>query len=146
MELLLNSRPSKGLTTIGKMYVDGVYQCLTLEDQVRVDDPNTPENEGKKVMKETAIPAGRYRVTITYSPKFKKFMMLINDVPDFTGIRIHSGNTKEDTEGCVTVGTTEDSITRIHGGTVALPALFNKVQAALNRKEEVWITVNRGVE
>ena len=57
-----------------------------------------------KIKKETAIPTGTYKVTITYSNRFKKNMPLINDVKGFEGIRIHSGNTDKDTEGCLLVG------------------------------------------
>lgn len=79
---------------MGSLYVDGVWQCWTLEDIVR------PE----KIMHETAIPAGRYPVTITFSERFQKPMPLLGDVPGFTGIRIHAGNTEADTSGCILVG------------------------------------------
>lgn len=84
--------------TIGKLYVDGEYFCDTLEDKVR----NLPVE--KKVMHETAIPAGEYEVRITYSPKFKRNLPLLLGVPYFTGIRIHRGNTPGDTFGCILVG------------------------------------------
>ncbi len=84
--------------TIGKLYVDGEYFCDTLEDKVR----NLPVE--KKVMHETAIPAGEYEVRITYSPKFKRNLPLLLGVPYFTGIRIHRGNTPGGTSGCILVG------------------------------------------
>lgn len=70
--------------TIGRMFLDGEYFCDTMEDVVRPD--------GVKVYGETAIPAGIYNCKITYSPRFKKDLPLIMDVPGFEGVRIHSGN------------------------------------------------------
>lgn len=93
--------------TIGNLYIDGAYFCDTLEDVVR---------KGPKIRGKTAIPAGEYPVIVTQSPKFKRLMPLVCDVPNFTGIRIHRGNTHEDTAGCILVGklrgqnTLEDSI------------------------------------
>jgi hypothetical protein len=144
MELLLIRNPTEQGTTLGKLTVDGAFECFTLEDEVRVDNPATPQNEGAKVYGKTAIPAGRYKITITFSPKFQKEMLLVNEVPGFTGIRIHSGNDAEDTLGCILVGQVTDSDTRIHGGSIALPALFKKVSAILNKGEEVWLTIRNG--
>lgn len=82
--------------TIGKLYIDNQYFCDTLEDTVRKD--------GEKVYGKTAIPSGMYRVKKTYSPRFKKVLPEILDVPNFSGVRIHAGNTAKDTEGCVLLG------------------------------------------
>lgn len=96
MKLLLN-RIYKGKDyTIGKLFINNKYFCDTLEDAVRPD--------GMKVYGKTAIPAGTYKVELTESPRFRCLMPLICDVPNFTGVRIHSGNTAEDTDGCVLVG------------------------------------------
>lgn len=141
MELLLQRHPSQYETTIGDLFIDDQRFCVTLEDEIRVDDPSTPSNEGAKVYGKTAIPPGRYEVTINFSPKFQKMMLAVLDVPGFTGIRIHSGNDAEDTLGCILVGLAEDSATRIHGGSVALPTLFKLVQEALDRLQPVHITV-----
>ena len=92
--------------TIGKLYVDGVYVCDTIEDMDRgLDDSmNEDEIKARKVYGETAIPYGTYKVSITYSPKYKKMMPLIENVKGFSGIRIHSGNTAKDSLGCIIVG------------------------------------------
>lgn len=85
--------------TIGHLYIDGVYFCDVLEDMVR--ELNKLED---KVYGKTAIPEGVYQVNLTYSPKFKKILPEILNVQFFSGIRIHSGNTADDSEGCLLVG------------------------------------------
>lgn len=74
----------------------------------------------------TAIPAGFYLVQITYSPRFKVPLPLVEDVPGFTGIRIHAGNTDEDTEGCILVGRTSHA-DAIGESRLALEALMAKL-------------------
>jgi hypothetical protein len=103
MKLEVKRIAKKADYTIGKLYVDGEYFCDTLEDKVR------DLSKEKKVYGQTAIPAGTYKVEMVYSPKFSpRFdgakLPLIKDVSQFSGILIHSGNTKEDTSGCILVG------------------------------------------
>ena len=92
--------------TIGKLYVDGKYFSDVLEDVDRGLDSSMSESEilKKKVKGQTAIPTGHYVINITYSPKYKGIMPLLLHVKGFSGIRIHSGNTAKDTEGCLLVG------------------------------------------
>ena len=96
----------KNTYTIGKLYVDGKYECDVLEDVDRGLDSSMSESEilEKKVKGQTAIPTGHYVINITYSPKYKRMMPLLLDVKGFSGIRIHSGNSSKDTEGCLLVG------------------------------------------
>lgn len=96
----------KDTYTIGKLYVDGVYFCDTIEDKDRgLDDSMTvSEILKRKIKGQTAIPTGHYKIEITYSPKYKRMMPLILNVKGYSGIRIHSGNTAKDTEGCLIVG------------------------------------------
>lgn len=82
--------------TIGRMSIDGKYFCDTLEDTVR--------KPGVKIPGKTAIPAGKYKIKLTESLRFGKLMPRLENVPGFTGVLIHSGNTAEDTEGCILVG------------------------------------------
>lgn len=101
---------------IGKLYVDGTYFCDTLEDRIVDKNENGKFDNGeKKVYGKTAIPYGKYSITFTYSPKFaakpkyaeflkKGLMPLLNNVPQFETVRIHGGNTAEDTLGCLLVG------------------------------------------
>lgn len=98
MKLKLN-RIFKGKDyTIGHLYIDGEYFCDTLEDRVR-----DLLKEGK-IPAETAIPAGTYNVTVTSSPRFKRMLPRLVNVPQFEGILIHRGNTAKDSSGCILVG------------------------------------------
>ena len=94
MQLLLNREPSNGVCTLGRLYVDGVFECYTLEDIVRAE----------KIPHQTAIPGGSYEVIVNHSNRFGVDMPLLLNVPGFDGIRIHPGNTAADTDGCILVG------------------------------------------
>lgn len=94
MKLKLIREPSTETTTIGSLYIDDIFECYTLEDMVR----------DTKIKYKTAIPFGTYQVVITWSPRFKRQMPLLVNVPGFDGIRIHPGNTHENTAGCLLVG------------------------------------------
>ncbi len=96
--LELNRIAKKPLYTIGRLFVDGKYFCDTLEDRCRDFDKE------EKVMNETAIPEGIYEVIVNVSARFKRKLPLLLDVPHFSGIRIHRGNTDKDTSGCILVG------------------------------------------
>ena len=83
--------------------------CYTLEDQVRDINKNGKFDNGeKKIPGETAIPFGTYDIEVTYSPTFKREMILIKNVSEFSGVRIHGGNTKENTQGCILVAYNTD--------------------------------------
>ena len=128
--------------TIGSLSVDGNWLGWTLEDRVR-DDPNptTPQNEGK-VFGQTAIPAGTYHVIVNLSPRLKKRMPRLLNVPGFDGILIHKGNTAEDTSGCVLVGAKVDSPTRISDCSEVFKTLFEKIDYAYGSGEGVTIEIS----
>lgn len=116
--------------TMGKMYLNGIFHCYTLEDKVR------PKNE-KKVMYYTAIPAGTYTVNLqAYSMyDYLRGTPVINNVPGFTGIRIHGGHNsfnQDDTEGCILVGDA-DLGTKIGDFKVVLPEIIARIKKANNR-------------
>lgn len=119
LKLVVKRDPSTLKSTSGKLYLNGVFECYTLEDIER----------SKKIYGETAIPKGTYKVKLTYSPKYKRLMPLICDVPSFAGIRIHSGNSAEDTEGCLLVGQTR-GVDSIGFSRTAYAKLFTKLQEA----------------
>ena len=106
MRLTLVRRWNKKDYCIGDLYINGKWFCNVLEDVDRGLDDSMTEEEIRsiKVKGQTAIPVGIYTVLLTYSPKYKKVMPLINNVKGYSGIRIHSGNSSKDTEGCLLVG------------------------------------------
>lgn len=97
-------------STIGRLLVDGLFLCYTLEDVVRA--------EGVKIYGETAIPAGEYSLTMRYSPRFKKLLPLIYNMPDnsiqdgrgirFDYVMFHWGNEAKDSHGCPLLGLTKN--------------------------------------
>lgn len=112
--------------TIGKLYGDGIYLCDTLEDRVR--------EEGTKVYGETAIPKGVYRVVWNYSNRFKRNLPLLIDVPNFSGIRIHSGNTHLDTLGCILVGEN-----KVKGKLINSKDTFKRIENTLKASTKITI-------
>lgn len=106
MRLTLIRIANRPTYCISKLYVDGKWFSDVIEDTDRGLDDSMTEAEilKRKVKGETAIPTGIYQVLLTYSPKYKRIMPLISNVKGYSGIRIHSGNTSKDTEGCLIVG------------------------------------------
>ena len=94
MDFELRRQVFKPDYTLGELFLNGIHFCYTVEDAVR----NT------KIKGITAIPEGRYKIIMTMSNRFKVIMPLLVDVPNFEGVRIHSGNTSADTEGCLILG------------------------------------------
>ena len=126
---------------IGKLYIDGVYFSDVIEDTDRGLDDSMTEKEilKKKVKGQTAIPTGTYNVFITWSPKYKKPMPLLENVKGYSGIRIHSGNTAKDTEGCLIVGKNKEV-----GKVLESRATYNKLFSILNTtNEKIIIDIKR---
>ena len=80
--------------TLGKLYIDRKYFCDTLEPPT-VSNARHPKG---------AIPEGWYKIQVTRSPKFGRLLPLLYYVPGFEGIRIHAGNNRDHTSGCILVG------------------------------------------
>lgn len=122
-------------STIGKLYLDGVYFCETLEDKDRY-----LEADGKKEYGKTCIPRGKYKVELSMSNRFKKLLPILIAVPQFEGIRIHAGNTAEDTDGCILLGRTRrDNF--VENSRDAVNEFIQKLKLALDDGEECWIEV-----
>lgn len=120
--------------TIGELSVNNNYICDTLEDKVRVD--------GEKVYAETAIPTGTYTLVLSYSNRFKKVMPEILNVPNFSGIRIHCGNSSKDTEGCLLVGKWDGKTENwISDSKNSYNKLYPLLEEAFNKKENITITI-----
>jgi len=130
MNLVLRRGSPQVTCTPGSLYLNGNWQCYTLEDLPRPS----------KVPGETRIPAGNYRVTLTPSPRFKRVLPLINDVPEFSGVRIHPGNTDRDTAGCILVGQgfKNEALT---SSRVAFDQLFSRLEAASARGEPINLLI-----
>ena len=141
MNITLNRIAKKSKYTIGRLYIDGEYFCDTIEDTDRglTQTMTDAQIKSKKVYGQTAIPTGTYRVIISYSNKFKRQMPLLLNVPGFLGIRIHSGNTEKDTEGCLIVGKN-----KVVGKVIESKDTYNKLFSILceaNKKEAIKITI-----
>jgi hypothetical protein len=130
MELTLIREPTGEGFTRGELLLDGVHECWTLEDQVR----------DVKIPGQTAIPAGRYRVVLTHSPRFKKVLPELLNVPGFKGIRIHSGNDATHTEGCILVGQRQGKA-GVFESRQAMLELMAALDSAVECGEQVWITI-----
>jgi lysozyme len=119
--------------TLGKLFVDGEFDCYTVEDVVRPD--------GQKIHGKTAIPAGRYRVSVSRSPRFERELPLLENVPNFEGVRIHPGNTAEDTEGCIIPGRVRTP-RGVAQSRAAFEKLFATLRAEVSGGRDIWISVS----
>lgn len=137
MELILIRDQSTRKATPGRLYLrqgkSDIFLGYTLEDVVRPD--------GEKVPGQTAIPAGSYTVRLTMSNRFKKVLPLLDNVPMFSGVRIHGGNTSEDTEGCILVGRVRFSADKIGQCAECLANIITLIHAASARREPVTLTI-----
>lgn len=106
MQVVIWRKYRKDGYAIGRMYIDGVFFCNTLEDTDRglMQSMSVGEIMNTKIAGATAIPVGQYKVARTWSPRFKRLMPQIMNVKGFAGVRVHAGNTANDTEGCVLLG------------------------------------------
>lgn len=118
------------MRTIGKLSIDGLFFCYTLEDAYRAT----------KVPRQTAIPVGTYAVILNESVRFKRTMPLLQNVPGFDGIRIHAGNGPADTAGCILVGFNRQDNT-ITGSRRAFDSLMARMEAAVTAKEPITAIV-----
>lgn len=143
MELRLK-RIFKGPTyTIGKLYLDGTYFSDTIEDTVRplpATCPNTPKSLQckckEKIYAETAIPAGKYKVSIEYSPRFKRKLPYLHNVPHFIGILIHSGNDQTHSAGCIIVGKN-----KVKGKVLESRATLDALLKELDGQKTIYIEI-----
>lgn len=139
MKIEVKRVAKKSTYTIGRMYIDGKYFCDTLEDKDRLLTQNTPLSTimSVKMPGSTAIPTGTYKVIVNMSPKFKRNLPRLLNVPGFEGILIHRGNTDKDSAGCILVGENK-VVGKVINSTVYEKKLVNILQ---NTKEDITITI-----
>ena len=144
MELKLERKYRSNNYCIDKLYINGKYFSDALEDPDRglTDTMSLEEIKKIKIKGNTCIPYGTYNVTITYSPRFKKNLPLLNNVKGFDGIRIHSGNKPQDTEGCLLPGFNKVK-GQVIDSRVTTDKLIAQIQQALNKGEKVTITITK---
>ena len=147
MEFVLKRFAKKRGYTIGKLYIMKpimdeylrgeklTYICDTLEPQWRDYAKGQRKINGK-----SAIPEGRYPVVITYSPKFKKWLPLLVNVPYFSGIRIHAGNTQKDTQGCILVGENKE-VGKVLNSRRYVDLIKEKIVEEKEMGKGVWIEI-----
>lgn len=127
MKLLLERLYKKEEYTIGKLYIDGIYFCDTLEDKVRIVNNNCDD----KVYGRTAIPEGTYSISLIFRGSNGVLTPYLNNVPCFSGILIHSGNHHEHTEGCILVG-----VNKVKGMVLDSRKTFNELMERFDKEQE----------
>ena len=126
--------------TVSRCEIDGQFVCYVLEDVVR-EVIGKPVSEWK-IYSKTAIPVGMYNVLMTYSPHFERVLPLLENVPGFSGVRIHPGNNESDTEGCLLpgllIGAGGESVERSRD---AYLILVSKIKPVLDVGGTVTLTI-----
>ena len=142
MDITVVRKYKKQSYTIGDLYINGEWFCSTLEDKDRGLTQNMPLDyiKKKKVYGETAIPTGKYIVVVNNSPKFKRNLPRIQNVPGFDGIRIHRGNIANDSCGCILVGENK-VVGKVINSTKYEKKLTQLLTEAQSRNEKITITI-----
>ena len=132
MKLILTRIARKAEYTIGRLEDEnGKRICDTLE-------PTWRDYKGGelKIPRKSAIPEGTYRVVVTKSQRFRKYLPLLVGVPGFEGVRIHAGNTSGDTEGCILVGQ------NLQVGKVLWSRItLEKLMKLIENEKEIYLTI-----
>lgn len=153
MKLTVERKWPKATYTIGRLYIDGLYYCNTLEDKdrdLKQGDP-LPTIQKRKIAGETAIPKGVYGVAMNVtSPKYAAVawywqfcqgkMPRLLSVPGFDGILIHPGNTALDTKGCILVGK-NTKVGQLTDSRACFQQIYKLMKAAADKGEEITIEI-----
>ena len=139
LEFKVNRNPSDAECTIGNQFyrIDGgdwIRHCWTLEDVIR-EVPGEPVEQWK-IWGKTAIPAGKYKMVLDFSPHFKRILPHILGVPGFTEIRQHGGNKATDTDGCTLLAVNHPSEDLIQGSEDAVDGVVGLLSSHC---AEAWI-------
>lgn len=149
MKLTLKRTAKKPTYTIGKLYIDDVYFCDTIEDTDRglYQGQDLELIKKIKINSKTAIPRGTYKITLNVvSPKYSKKKIyqdickgrvprLLN-VPGYEGVLIHIGNTADDSSGCILVGENKQ-VGKVLNSTETFRKLYNKIKGQENLTIEI---------
>ena len=140
MEIKLIRESFGDTFTEGKLLIDNVFECYTVEDT----DRKMEEDLTRKINGKTAIPRGRYEVVLSMSNRFKKVLPEVLNVPGFTGIRIHAGNSSIDTEGCIILGSVNAKVDDdwVGGSKIALTQFMTKLETAKSNNEQMFIEIS----
>lgn len=138
MKLWLPRGRSKGNATISPLQVDGAWHSYVCEDVIR-EAPGVPVSVWK-IPGETAIPAGEYRIVLTESARFHRVLPLLVDVPGFSGVRLHPGNSAGDTDGCLLPGYDKFD-TSVGRSRLAFEELFEQMKQAIARGETIAVRI-----
>ena len=144
---ILDRKYIKSEYTIGDLFLDGDFICNIIEDKVRDYNKDGDLDDGgeEKIYGETAIPYGRYKIDLTYSPKFRRMLPILLRVPHFTGIRIHGTltyvATQKHTHGCLIPGEN-----KVRGGVIRSKYYEELITDIVKKtiyddKEEVYINI-----
>lgn len=141
MKLRLERKYFKETYTIGNLYINGSFFSNTLEDKNRDVNKNGKFDNGEtKVYGETCIPFGTYKVILTMSPKFKRELPRLLNVPSFEGVLIHRGNTAKDSAGCILIGENK-AVGKVLNSTPYEERLVKMMKNAISRGEEITIEI-----
>ena len=143
MKITLKRKFFGATYTIGDLFIDGIVFCHTIEDKVRELPTYCPQTSKglscqckEKVYAQTAIPKGTYKVTMEYSPKFKRVLPRLHNVPHFIGILIHSGTDENNSAGCIIVG-----MNKVKGKVVESRKTSDALNEILNKAKDITITI-----
>ena len=141
MKLRLERKYFKETYTIGNLYINGSFFSNTLEDKNRDVNKNEKFDNGEtKIYGETCIPFGTYKIILTMSPKFKRELPRLLNVPSFEGVLIHRGNTAKDSAGCILVGENK-AVGKVLNSTPYEERLVKMMKTAILRGEEITIEI-----
>lgn len=142
MKLELKRIALKPNYTIGKLFINGTYYCDTIEDKVIDLNKNGKFDDGlSKVMHQTAIPYGTFKVVVNHSPKFNRELPRLLDVPYFEGILIHNGLDQNSSSGCIIVGENK-TVGKVTNSTFYMNNLTARIKDAQSKGETTTITIS----
>jgi len=150
MEIKLKRTEFTDTSTIGELSINGVFECFVLEDKDRglTQSMSLAESVATKVHGKTAIPYGTFKIVVTKSERFSKmkgkpvYLPLLLNVPNYAGVRIHTGNKPEDTEGCL-LPARKKGKNVVSESTLAFTRLNDKINLAIKAGEVVTIEITK---